>query len=188
MGLQINFWMTEVDEQAFIDHLQENEIIWTPYAIKYRGRPKKKNWQDWEKTSLTQQVILIPLSFWKQLQRENISDPLFDETATSVEEFQKWTMVGTGASPCCEFVSCGRDSEKISPGLLFFHTDYFNEKTDEICVKQDESVRWFKRLTAWIRRQGKAGENKGQFIMPDAAQKLAAGELKLVHESFDSII
>lgn len=168
MGRQLNFWMTESDEQAFVDRLRKDDAVWTPRNLAYRERPQLCEFEDWPASATGETFIIIRRHEWDQLRFEHIR---------SKPPYESWTMVGTGSSPCFEFDTCKRGPDFISRGRIYFKSDWL--AGNEVLVKPEEPTRWFDRLVAWLRRQGIKGKYKREYIMSDAEKARSHGDVEL---------
>jgi len=184
MGRQINFWMTEEDEEALVVRLREDDIVWTPCSLKLGARPKPNELDAWRSTADEQWIICIRRRDWKRLKYYDIlEDPLPQSTRRALgrDDFTPWTRVGTGSSPCFEWQTCARTSAKIARGRVYFDSTWLEDGL--AMVKDEEPTRWFDRLAAWIRRRGQKRDYPGQYVMPGAAQLVSSGRIELVTSS-----
>ena len=168
MGRQINFWMTQSDELAFIDRLKEDDAVWTPRSWEYRETPQPFEFDDWPAEGLGETIIVIRRHEWSKLKYEHIKAKL---------PFDSWTSVGNGSSPCFEFDTCKRGDGFISRGRIYFKSDWLSGKV--MRVKPEEPTKWFDRQVSWLRRRGTKGPYKREFLMPDAAKDLDEGLIEI---------
>ena len=174
MGRQLNFWMTQSDEFVFVDRLRQDDAVWTPRAIEYHATPTIHELDEWSPNDAGQRIIVIRRSAWDALECEHISESEFDP------EFEKWTMVGTGPSPCFEWDACKRRPGGISRGRVYFRSDWLDG--DQVLVKPDEPTQWFDRLTGWLRRRGTKSQYSGEYLMPGAAKAAADGDVEINYD------
>jgi hypothetical protein len=177
MGHQINFWMTEEDEQAFVERLRDDDVVWTPRSLKLGARPKQNELDAWRSTANEQRIICIRRRDWKGLKSEDVlEDPL--PLPLRRADFTPLAAVGTGPSPCFEWETCARTSAKIARGRIYFDWSWLEDGV--VMVKDEEVTKWFDRLTAWLRRRGKKRNYPGQYVMPGAAQLVSSGRIELL--------
>lgn len=176
MGRQLNFWMTQSDELAFVDRLRQDDAVWTPRALKYRETPPMQEFDDWSPIDAGQRIIVIRRSDWGALDCRHISECTIDNV-----EFKKWTMVGTGPSPCLEWDTCKRGPGFISRGRIYFRSDWLDG--DRVFVKPEEPTQWFDRLTGWLRRRGTKHETSRQFLMPAAVAAVDDGMVEINYDN-----
>jgi len=168
MGRQLNFWMTQSDELAFVDRLMQDDAVWTPRALPYGNSPALRELVDWQADDTEQNIIVVRRNDWDALDYEHIKNkPPYDT----------WTQVGTGASPCFEFSTCKRGSNFIARGRIYFDSDWLDGK--QVLIKPEEPTRWFDRLVGWLRRRGTKGKYKREYIMPDAERARANGDIEI---------
>ncbi len=159
MGRQINFWMTESDELAFVEKLNTDDLVWTYYNLKANQDPHLYEFDQWTLNNAGQRLVIIRRSDWDKLE---------------------WTTrVGTGASPSFEWDTCKRGADYIQRGRIYFRTDWLDG--DCVHVKPEEPTRWFDRLVSWLRRRGRKWEYPRQFLMPDAAKALDNNLVKITY-------
>jgi len=171
MGRQLNFWMTQSDECAFVDRLGQDDAVWTPHAIEYSATPTLHELDEWSSNDAGRRIIVIRRSDWDALECEDISESEFDP------EFEKWTMVGTGPSPCFEWDACKRRPGKISRGRIYFRSDWLDG--DQVLAKPDEPTKWFDRVSGWLRRRGTRWQYPREYLMPGAAKAATDGDIEI---------
>lgn len=182
MGRQINFWMTEEDEQAFVARLRDDDIVWTSRSLKLGARPEPAELDVWHSTADEQWIVCIRRRDWKRLEYEDIPDNPLSQSARHVigrADFTPWTRVGTGPSPCFEWNTCARSSTIIARGRIYFDSTWLEDCV--VMLKDEEPTKWFNRLAAWLRSRGQKRDHPGQYVMPGAAQLVSSGRIALVH-------
>lgn len=177
MGRQLNFWMTQSDESAFVDRLIQDDAVWTQRALPYREEPVMRELSQWTPLDGGQRLIVIRQPDWELLEWTHIPKSEFPDDP----EFKEWTMVGSGPSPAFEWDTCLRGPGYIVRGRIYFRTDWL--VGNQIYVKPEEPTRWFDRLTGWLRRRGLQTEYSRQFIMPDAAASANAGAVEIKYQA-----
>jgi hypothetical protein len=173
MGRQVNFWMTEEDEEAFVARLREDDVVWVPKRLELGARPNQNELDAWRSAADEQRIICIRRQDWERLKYRDLA-----ESPTSRVDFTPCTIVGTGPSPCFEWSTCGRTSTKITRGRIYFKSDWLED--ERVMVKDEEVTRWFDRLAAWVRRRGQKKQYAGQYVMPGAAELASSGRIELV--------
>lgn len=173
MGHQLNFWMTQSDEFAFVGRLRQIDAVWTLYALEYGEEPQLNEFDDWVPNDSGQRIIVIQRANWNWLEWRHISKSDYPH----IPHFAEWTMVGTGASPCFEWDTCKRGEDFISRGRIYFRTDWL--QGEQIYVKPDESTKWFDRLAGWLRRRATRWEYSGQWLLPGAAEALKDDHVRI---------
>jgi hypothetical protein len=178
VGRQINFWMTEADEYAFLDRLRRDDVVWSPYALPLGARPVVHELDEWQPTDDRQWRVLIRRAEWSKLLVQDIAGNPLPEFRP--DGFKPWTMVGALSSPAFQWSTCARGPGLIKRGRIYYSTDYFDaDSVPKVQFKEPEPTKWFDRLTGWLRRRGRKHNYKGQYIMPDAATQLDAGHLEI---------
>jgi len=173
MGRQLNFWMAQSDEWAFVDRLRQDNAVWTPRALAYQEEPTVHELDDWTPIDSGQRIVVIRRSDWDSLECHHIPKSKYPNDP----EFAAWTMVGTGPSPCFEWDTCTRGTDFIARGRIFYRSDWLDG--EQVLVKPEEPTRWFDRLTSWLRRRGKKWEYSRQFLMPGAAAAMNDGTVQI---------
>ncbi len=173
MGRQLNFWMTQSDESDFVDRLRRDDAVWTPRVLEYQQEPALHELTEWTPVDSGQRIIIIRRSDWELLEWKHIPKSQFPDNP----DFEPWTLVGTGPSPCFEWDACTRGRDFIARGRIYYHSDWLDN--NRVLMKPDEPTRWFDRLTSWLRRRGTRWEFSGQFLMPGAASAMRQGTQKI---------
>lgn len=171
----MNFWMTESDERDFVERLVRDDVVWSPYALPFGDDPVPRTFDEWTPSDDGQDVVVVRRAQWSRLEWRHISRSQFSDNP----DFKKWTMVGSGPSPAFEWDACERAEGIVARGRIYFQTTWL--KGDSVRGKDAEAIRWFDRLTGWLRRRGKRWEYNRQYLMPDFARAMEEGELEPVY-------
>lgn len=174
MGRQLNFWMTPADEQDFARRLAEDDVLWTNRSLSFGHTPKPHELSEWAPLNKEQRLIIVRRSEWNGLKYEHIAkSPLGDD-----DQFTPWTLVGCDSSPAFEWDTCHRKRHSIARGRIYLSTDWLEGGL--VHSKDDDVIKWFNRLVAWLRRRGREHEEYPRhYLMPSAAVGLDSGQLSV---------
>lgn len=162
MGTQVNFYMTEDDESAFLAFAaRDADLAILPYALP-EGQP----------TGLEMLPRLgTPFSFSLWLWNRAISP----KPRLSFIEAQNYYTVDSMASEVVSLSRCHRVDDRIIRGRIWAE---MNGRIQGVpgsnFAKGEAFQKWYLRLAGWIKRNGECN-TQGDYIMPRAADAVRQG-------------
>ena len=162
MGKQVNFYMTESDEQDFLRFLRSDcgVRIFMDAAPSDRVKPieslPEKDLPGWS-----------GLWLWDG---ENSPTPKMDYIVE-----QGYYMVDSFTSEVIEFLRSFMDNGRLVRGRIWAEMDYWTEgEFPRLCKKSISFQKWFDRLTNWIKRRS-IRNDVGDYLLPGAAAYVRDG-------------
>lgn len=162
MGRQINFYMTESDERAFMDYVRSGGKV----AVFKCSMPT-------EKIPFLKELPPRGESFWWALflwDTANSSHPKLDYIAE-----QDYYVVDSMTSEVIEFSRSYIDEGRLVRGRIWAEMVGWERGSPEHTFEKSDSFKkWFNRLANWIRRNS-VRNAVGDYMFPEAAEYLEHG-------------
>lgn len=163
MGKQVNFYMTEPDEEEFVHFLRSDMDI----CIFMDAQPSSE---------------VIPL---KSLPNKDVSGWfllwLWHRRKSPTPEMnyitkQKYYMVDSTCSEVIEFLRSFIDNGHLTRGRIWAEMSYWdlNKNPPVLMKKSDAFNTWYNRIANWIKRRSVKNQ-LGDYLLPDAVQYVKNG-------------
>ncbi len=155
MGKQINFYMTNSDEEEFLNFVRSDRSV----GVFMVTMPT-------DSIPLLTELPQSEIPFWLSIclwDRDNSPQP----NLRYVTE-QKYYVVNKSTSEVIEFLRSNIKKRSISRGRIWAEMAMW--ESDGTLVRKSETFeKWYDRLARWIRRHS-VRYDKGVYVMPGAAE------------------
>lgn len=157
MGRQVNFYMTEKDEEEFVAFVRSTgDVCILPYRLPTESLECLENLPE------------PGTPFWLSLYLWNRD--LSPEPRLYYIEKQKHWYFDDFASEVIEFSRCYWHQGRLGRGRIWAEmTGWDENEPDKTFRKSDAFQKWYSRLARWIKRKGKRDKN-GDYVLPGAQQ------------------
>ena len=157
MGRQVNFYMTEKDEEEFVAFVRTTgDVCVLP------------NRYPTETLHCLEKLPEPGSPFWAHLWLWNRD--VSPEPRLEYVEKQKHWYVDHFVSEVIEFSRCYRHQRRLGRGRIYAKmTGWDSNEPDKMFRKSEAFEKWYEKLARWIRRKGERDKN-GVYVLPGARQ------------------
>ena len=165
MGRQINFFMTNSDEDKFIKYVKS-----TGDVLLFGYISKTSDFQPLERLpeTVTEKFSLGIWLFNRSISKNLETKYIYEQGYFLIDQFN---------SSVIEFSRCYQEGNAIFRGRI--HADFTYMQDNKWINKEPEFGKWYKQIASWLRRNYQRMDSV-TYIGPDAGRLFNNGELELI--------